>query len=418
MLCYNFHLVKKKLSIALVSSYAFTEDPSGVKDFILGLKFNLAKKGCKVIVIAPGSKNAQKEGLVDYVLGKDFRVTTDQTEFRIGISRKITAQRILKETKPDIIVIHEPFVPAIGHTIISAMSKRPDGRPSSVIVGQFHARREDLSWGLKAVEFIGKHIIRRPELRRGFLLSSGYISTINNNLDGRIAVSHGTRRFWQKRYDAEYRTIYNGINTDELSSTGPKIKSWTYDHKRIILFAGRHDVRKGIDDLIKAFNILTQSGIDDIRLKITGKGEMTKILQEMVKKLELQKLVEFVGVLPSAELVKAYRTADLVVAPSTGGEGFNRTIAEARSCGTLVVCTDIEGQKEAIGQDLSKFMAKPKNPRSLAKQIKIALSLPNMKKQKIRINSRKEIESRFGWKNIAQEHLLFYKSLVSKYGAT
>lgn len=398
-----------KMKIALVSSYAFTDEPSGVKEFILGLKEALQKKDHNVIVIAPGSKEAQRKGLIDFTLGRNFRVATAQTEFRFGVSRKKTARKILKEIKPDIIVIHEPFVPSLGHTIISAM-------PDSVIVGQFHARKEEVSFGLRMLEFIGKHIIRRPEMRRGFLLTSGFVSTINKNLDGRIAVSHATKKFWHKRYEAHYKIIYNGISTEELIPIGPKIKSWQKKGKKIILFAGRHDGRKGIDDLIRAFYLLVKAGEKNLLLKITGKGEMTGVLQEMVKKLSLGEYIEFVGVLSREELIKAYRTTDLVVAPSIDGEGFNRTIAEARSCGALVVCTNIEGQREAIGHDLYRFMARPNNPESLATQIKAVLTLPNIKKQQIIRRGTKDVRAKFDWSNIANEHLLFYKSLIAKYG--
>lgn len=407
---------KKNLSIVLVSSYAFTHEPGGVKDFILGLKSQLIQKGFTVNIIAPGSKEAQRKGLVDFTLGRPFKISTDQTEFRASFSRKRTAKSILKKINPDIIVIHEPFVPAIGHTIISSIEKIKDNMTRPIIIGQFHASREDMSWGLKIVEFIGRHLVRRPKLngKTVFSLSSGYASTINNNLDGRIAVSEATGRFWQDKFPSEYRVIHNGINTDLLTANGPRINNWLKDHKRIILFAGRHDSRKGIGDLINAFNISIKSGIDDIRLKITGKGEMTEDLRKMVNELGLQKLVEFVGVLPYPKLVEAYRTADVVVAPSTGGEGFNRTIIEARSCGCLVVCTNIEGQNEAIGKDLAPFMAKPRNPRNLARKIMEVLNLPEKKKQEIRKRGRDDVKSRFDWKNIAEEHINFYESMIFK----
>lgn len=403
------------MRILLVSSYPFTNEPGGVKDFILGLKSSLQKKGCIVTVIAPGSKEAEEKGLVDFSLGRDFKIGTDQTEFRGSFSRKKTARQILREIQPDIIVIHEPLVPTMGHTIISAI-ERKKYIPIPVVVGQFHARREDLGFRFRAIEFIGKHIIRRPKLnnkRTGFVLSSGYISTINNNLDARISVSEASKKFWQKKYPAQYKVIYNGIDTNELNPDGEKINSWQEDGRKIILFAGRHDSRKGIDDLINAFDLLIKSGVN-VKLKIAGEGEMTGVLKEMAQRLNLSELIEFVGVMARGELVKAYRTADLVVAPSTDGEGFNRTIAEARSCGTLVVCTDIEGQKEAIGEDLSEFMAKPKNPKDLARQIKAILSLANIKKEEIRKKGIKDVKNRFDWANIANEHLLFYKSLVAK----
>ncbi len=402
------------MKIALVSPYPFTNEPGGVKDFILGLKSELIQKGHIVNVIAPGSKEAQRKGLIDFTLGRPFKISTDQTEFRASLSRKKTAKRILKTINPDVIVIHEPFVPSIGHTLISSIPKRKIGLARPIIIGQFHASRTDMSWGLKVIEFIGRHLVRRPKLNKKTVLSlsSGYASTINNNLDGRITVSEATRRFWEKKFSYEYKVIYNGIDTDELTHDGPKINSWIKDEKKIILFAGRHDQRKGISDLIEAFDLLIKSGVKDIGLKIAGKGEMTADLHKMVHALGLERFVEFVGVMPRSELVKAYRTADVVVAPSTGGEGFNRTIIEARSCGTLVVCTDIEGQDEAIGKDLSPFMARPQNPRDLAKQIMAVLNLPESKKQEISKRVTRDVKIKFDWENIAEEHINFYKSLL------
>jgi len=408
--------MKKNLSIALVSSYPFTQEPGGVKDFILGLRQSLEKSGCKVYIIAPGSKDAQKKGLVDFVLGIDFKISTDQTEFRASLSRKKTAKKILEIIQPDVIVIHEPFVPSIGHTIISTLINSKDRRVRPIIVGQFHARREDLNWKFKVAEFIVRHFIRRPKLNRKTILSlsSGYVSTINSNLDGRIAVSEASKKFWQKILPADYKVIYNGIDTKKLTANGPRINNWMKDGKKIIFFAGRHDPRKGIDDLIKAFSILVLDGNDNIKLKIAGKGKMTEILQKRVRELKLQKLVEFVGIMPYTKLIQAYRTADLVVAPSTAGEGFNRTIIEARSCGTLVVCTDIEGHQEAIGKDLFPFMAKPQDPRGLAHQIMAVLNLSEAKKQEIRKLGREDVKSHFSWDIIAKEHLAYYKSLIFK----
>lgn len=407
---------KNQLSILLASSHPFIEEPGGVKDFILGLKEALERHGCKVSVVAPGSEDAQKKGLVDFVLGMGIKVTTDQTEFRASLSRKKTASRILQKIKPDIIIIHEPFVPLLGHTIISSiMGTKNRRRP--IIIGQFHARREGLNWQLKMVEFVARHLIRRPRLDRKKVLSlsSGFVSTINNNLDGRIAVSKATKNFWQKKLPSDYKVIYNGIDTDKLTANGPKIGDWTKGKNKIILFAGRHDCRKGIDDLINAFSVLRSSGCADLKLKITGEGEMTRSLQKLAEKLKLKELVEFVGFLPYEKLTEAYQIADLVVAPSVGGEGFNRTIIEARSCGTLVVCTDIEGHREAIGKDLFPFMAKPKNPHSLAKQIKTVLNLPETEKQRISKRSREDVKAHFDWDKIAKEHLEYYKSLISKY---
>lgn len=414
-MCYNFDQMKEKksLRVLLASPYPFTEEPGGVKDFILGLKQALRKKGCTVFIIAPGSQDAHKRGEVDFVLGMDFKIVTDQTGFRASLSRKITAKKILESINPDIIVIHEPFVPSIGHTIISSLIKIKDGK-KPVIVGQFHANREDLNWPLKAVEFVFRHLVRRPTLYGKMVgLSVGFASTINNNLDGRIAVSQATKSFWQKKFPAEYKIIHNGIDVGELSQDKLSRRK---NLNSVIFFAGRHDNRKGIDDLIKAIKILVQSEINNIELKIAGKGEMTGILQKLVKDLKLQKYVKFIGVLSRKELIEAYGNADVVVAPSIGGEGFNRTIIEARSAGAPVVCTDIGGHREAIGKDLACFMAKPNNPRSLARQIMRVLSLDETEKLRITERGRREVKSLFDWDKIATEHMDYYKKMIEDKG--
>jgi glycosyltransferase involved in cell wall biosynthesis len=403
---------KGNLSIALVSSYPFTQEPGGVKEFILGLREALKRQNCSVSIIAPAANGSKQKNSVDFILGTGFKIATDQTEFQASLSRKDTAKKILKLIKPDIILINEPFLPSIGHTLISTIIKNKDIR-RPIIIGQFHANREDLDWRFKTVEFVVRYLIRRPKLdkKRVISLSSGYVSTINKNLDGRIAISYATEKLWQSKLPSDYKVIYNGIDTDKLLPKGPRINNWN-DEKKTILFAGRHDPRKGIDDLIVAFNLLVKEGNKNIKLKITGVGEKTKNLRKIVQGLDLENLIEFVGTLPYSQLVEAYRTADLVVAPSSGGEGFNRTIAEARSCGTLVVCTDIEGHREAIGKDLFPFMAKPNNPRDLADQILKVLSLPDIQKQKIRKRGREEVIRNFDWDIIVKQHLEYYRSLL------
>jgi glycosyltransferase involved in cell wall biosynthesis len=262
-----------------------------------------------------------------------------------------------------------------------------------------------------------KYFVRRPKLSRRTLLSlsTGYVSTINNNLDGRIAVSQATRKFWQKMLPADYKVIYNGIDTDKLTPDGAKINGWMKDGRKIVFFAGRHDPRKGIEDLINAINILVKDGDDSIKLKIAGRGKITEDLTETVDRLNLQKQIEFVGIMPYEKLIQAYRTADVVVAPSTGGEGFNRTIIEARACGTLVVCTDINGQNEAIGKDLSVFMARPGNPRDLASKIKSILNLGRAKRHEILKRGAEEVKANFSWDTIAKEHIEYYRGLISKH---
>ncbi len=411
---------KDRLRVLIQSPYPLSRNtPDGVKDFINGLVPHLEQKGCSIRLVAPDIRE-KDQNLATFTLGRSWAIHTGQTNFKAGFTlNKGLAHNILLTTKPDIVVMHEPTVPNSAHTLISAMPKREDGKPYPVLIGQFHARLDHLDRKSKAIMFAARHLARRFKLdqHKGLTLTAGYLNTIDGSLDGRIAVSDGTKRFCEQVYGGEYEVIYNGINTDELTPDGPKIEEWS-DGKKTILFAGRHDPRKGIDDLIKAFNLIIKSGRNDIKLKITGKGEMTDSLLAMVDQLGISHLVEFLGIIPRSELVKAYRSADLVVAPSIDGEGFNRTIAEGRSCGTLVVCTNIPGQDEAIGEDLFRFMAQPRNPDDLARQISKVLDLPDEEKQRISKEGRRAVVARFSWPVIARHHVLYYEQLLSEHGKT
>ena len=160
---------------------------------------------------------------------------------------------------------------------------------------------------------------------------------------------------------------------------------------RIIFFAGRHDKRKGLRDLIEAFHELVKNNPNtNLRLKLTGSGDETEFLKQRIRDWEIAPIVEFLGKIPKEDLASAYRTIarsrGVVVAPSVDGEAFNRTIAEARASGALVVATNIEGQKSAYGdEEIFGEMANPGNFKDLAVKIAMQLNLPSEE-----INNRSE----------------------------
>lgn len=409
---------RDRLKVAIQSPYPLRRDsPDGVKEFITGLKPYLEKKGCSVRLIGPHIKDSQNN-LADFTLGRPVKISINNTTFQSGISfNKERAKEVSLTIRPDVVVMHEPLVPNSAHTLISAMPKKEDGKALPVIVGQFHARSENIDKKTSILRSLCKFIRTIKVGKKGIRLTKGPERTVMDSLDGIIAVSNATADFWREELKCakEFRVIYNGVDIDELTPNGPKIETWN-DGRKTILFAGRHDPRKGIDYLINAFAFLVASGRRDIKLKITGQGKMTRMLRLQVEKNGLSTFIEFVGNLPRKELIKAYRSVDLLVVPSIGGEGFNRTIAEAKSCGTLVVCTDIEGPREAIGESLAPFMAQPKNAESLAAKSAEIIDLPVETKQRLSKEARLDVERRFAWPIIASRHVQYYQELMNAHG--
>lgn len=112
----------------------------------------------------------------------------------------------------------------------------------------------------------------------------------------------------------------------------------------IVLFAGRLEKVKGIDLLIRSFNLFLkkypQSG-----LLIVGRGKEEKKLMRLVIDLGLQASIVFEPWVD--EIVSYYRGADCFVLTSEN-EGWARTPIEALACGCPVVMTDVGCAGEVI----------------------------------------------------------------------
>lgn len=393
--------------------------PNGVADFITGLQPYLEKEGCVVRLVGPAESTA-----AHYTLGRTFRVTHDGTTHESAVSvNKSRARQILLHTSSDLIVAHQPLDGNLAHILMSASPKREDGKRSPAFIGHFHANAENLDTRTKLALEAGKYIRRVKFGKWGFPagFTPGYLNTVMGGLDGRIAVSNATARFWEGIYegDHEYNVIYNGIDVSELTPEGERIDEWDEDGKKTILFAGRHDPRKGIEYLLEAYRVLSL-GNENIKLKITGNGQETDSLRRFVQRRNLHN-VEFLGVITREDLIKAYRTADVFVSPATGGEGFGRTLAEAMACGTLTVGSDIEGYREVIGSDATNngefaSMAKPKDPDDLALHIGRMLNISEQNKLILGRQAAEYVRNNFSWPIIARQTVKYYNEVLSQHG--
>jgi len=108
------------------------------------------------------------------------------------------------------------------------------------------------------------------------------------------------------------------------------------DKDKFILFVGRLHPKKGIDLLIKAFSKLKST---DIKLKIAGPINEYKIeLDNLIKNLDLENRVEFLGMVTGKEKYQLFKDAWVFVAPSYS-EVVGMVNLEAGILGTPVITT-------------------------------------------------------------------------------
>ena len=116
----------------------------------------------------------------------------------------------------------------------------------------------------------------------------------------------------------------------------------------IFLFVGRIVRDKGINELMEAFQKLSEKH-PDVRLLLVGPYEdgLDPISQEARDIIANNKQVEAVGPKRGDDLLACYAAADCFVFPSYR-EGFPNTVLEAGAMGLPCIVTDINGSREII----------------------------------------------------------------------
>lgn len=160
-----------------------------------------------------------------------------------------------------------------------------------------------------------------------------------------------------------------------------------------IITVGRISPTKDYESLIKAVDLLVKSGVTDLVAEIIGEAGLVSQqayfddLRLMVSKMNLERVVKFVGAIPNYELPKYYQQADLFINLSGTGS-LDKAVLEAMACGCLVL-TSNEAFKEVLPTEL---MVIKNNPAKLAEKIKWLRQLPLVTKLELQKTLRSAVE--------------------------
>lgn len=223
--------------------------------------------------------------------------------------------------------------------------------------------------------------------------------------------------------------IPNGIELSEFSNLVDREKLRVrYPHlkdKKIILFLGRLNWKKGLDILVKAFAELIKDR-PDVHLLIAGCDE--KRYSEKVKKWirqygmnyidyssenknyaqEVQ--VTFTGMLLGEQKIEAYVGSDIFVLPSYS-ENFGMAVAEALFCGVAVVISNKVGIYKEIRQNKAGVVVET-NTEDLYQGIKLLLDNPDLKKEMV-INGRKLAKEYYDIDKVSDKMIEAYQEILT-----
>lgn len=142
----------------------------------------------------------------------------------------------------------------------------------------------------------------------------------------------------------------------------------------IYLFIGSFEMVKGVDTLIKAFNLLANTvKRHDAHLYLIGHGSCEGLMRTLVSECAINKSVHFIGSIQHALIPVWMNAANILCLPSIR-EGIPNVVLEAQSCGKPVIASCVGGIPDIISSEQYGFLVQPNNLSSLADALVKGLS--------------------------------------------
>jgi glycosyltransferase involved in cell wall biosynthesis len=156
---------------------------------------------------------------------------------------------------------------------------------------------------------------------------------------------------------------------------------WSTTHREVIrrparfpprnlLYVGRLEPLKRVEDALLALQMLTSSG-RDFTLTIVGDGIGRSASEELARKLGVADRVHFVGyVHDEAQKRALYLASDILVFPSLS-EGSPKVLPEAMAHGVVpIAIRDVGGIGQIIRDGVNGFLARPRDPAHIASLVR------------------------------------------------
>jgi glycosyltransferase involved in cell wall biosynthesis len=209
--------------------------------------------------------------------------------------------------------------------------------------------------------------------------------------------------------------IHNAVNVKRFSPEGEvsqRLMSLK-EGRKCVLYVGRVNEKKGVGDLIRAFEIVSNRQRDCI-LAVAGSGD-GKYVEELVKEVSragLDDRVYFLGPVPNREMPALMRAADIIAYATREGEGIPRALLEGMACGKPVVATEVAGIPEAVIDGVTGFVVKPRDIAALADRLSILLVDDSLRRE-MGLKARRHVEAEFNYDTVIPKIAALLREVAS-----
>jgi phosphatidyl-myo-inositol alpha-mannosyltransferase len=393
------------MRIALVSPYSWTY-PGGVTRHIEALAQEYIRQGHDVRVLAPydppdltssivhRGARPQRLAAPDYLvsLGRTvgFKANGAVSNLSIGPGGIYKLSKELRTGNYDVAHIHEPVAPMVGWVAAS--------QPDLPLVGTFH------SYSNKRIP--------------NYIANSFGATQLLNRLHVRIAVSEAAAWTGRRWFGGRYRVIPNGVHLDPqlayLIEDDPAGLAAAVEDELggvaddpvtplRIVFVGQAVERKGLPLLLRAFEALREHVPTELTVIGPSKDELAPLLMDSAG-------VRMLGKVDDATKHFELRQADVLCAPSLGGESFGMVLTEAFAAGTTVVASDIAGYRDVVTDGRDGVLIAPGDAQTLAEVLRDLHDEPQRQRQLAEAAT--STVQRFAWEHVAQEVMKAYTDAI------
>jgi phosphatidylinositol alpha-mannosyltransferase len=328
------------------------DKPDGVQQAVLTLGTWLRHEGHVVHYLVADTERTDIPNV--HSLGRfvNLRYNKNNVRTPLPASRKVI-KALLQKEQFDVLHIMLPYSPFLAKQVIRYAG------PQTAVVGTFHI--------LPASRL---HGYSNQALR--LLLGRSL-----HRFDKIVAVSEPAIHFARKAYGIKNATLVpNPIVTEDFRS-GKRLSTYP-KNKLNIVFLGRLVKRKGVLELIKAYNALDDETAQQTRLIVGGKGSLRAKAKALVRS---NRDVIFAGYISEKDKANFLSSADIAVFPSITGESFGIVLVEAMAAGAGVVLGgNNPGYKSVLGPQ-PYLLFDPTNTKAFAEHLKLFIDDPRLRER-------------------------------------